>query len=523
MSDPNVEREGPVPAGARSADAIGPDPVFAARYFRDLLTGENPPPEGPWVASDRVPLTPAHTPREIAQMTRAQIMHTLRRAGASRPRRPETDDWASVECQTLKVIVEHHPSDTWRGSAVTALPLDEFVYVTDWGLRVRADLRRFVARIPDAHPDLRVVLAYWLRLLNGATHLPLISGGLSSTWGTDAGWVRAWWDARDQKRAPEERAALASVVAEVLDRADDAFALDVQQLGWLEQGVFDPIRACVPLRIRDRESGAMMWASWGLNPALLAQAPVGHEGRLDFLAANAKHRDEVVPSLVAAAGMTRPGYRRGEEDRVRRVATLAKPEDLAALVAADPRRWWPVIHQALTTPRSYPASDPAPPVQKSGGNSSRPLPQAQWDQVVASFQAQHLRELGKHLAVVHASLAARLQHLTQRSLAGRVVEADQVWLHGDPLWVQEPLLERLVWLLDNAHGPGFEVVLGMLADHPEVKIRRRVAKHTQTPAPLWMEMFNDEDRWVRFGATDQLGRSLDFAAGSEGLAGPGSE
>ena len=235
--------------------------------------------------------------------------------------------------------------------------------------------------------------------------------------------------------------------------------------------------------------------------------------------------------LVTAAGLTRPSRHGPYDQRVQHVARLVPAYQLAALIMADPRRWWPVVSIALTTPP--PRDRTAPPQPVAAGpvttrgftvqappGAARRISQEEWDRVIESLAEADLRRLTSHFETVNKALASEIRHLTRLAAAGRVAEAEEVWLHGDPLHVRDPLEERLVWLLDHATGPGFETVLGVLADHSEPKIRRRVAKHTQAPAPLWMEMFNDDDRWVRFGATDQLGRSLNFAAGSDDLAGP---
>lgn len=474
------------------------DPALAQR----LLEGQVEPPEGPWVDASEVRARTAapaavSTDRFDAMKPRDFLL-ALVRAGALKGTARRSEDWASESCSTLKAIIEH---GRFAREAVIALPLVEVGYATDWGLRNGTDLSAFVARVPDGHPDLEVVLAYWVRLLVGGAHpgVRWLNTAETST------WEERWWAERDQRFVREQRVALAGAVAKTLGRARDEFALMLQQRGWLEDAVIGPVRDSRPWQIEDNVQTIGILTMTAHDRGLERARAQGVPALLDWWSGRGAFRAST--SIVQIAGLSPAQHADPHTSRVWRAARDVLPGQVASLVLADPARWWRLVARALGEYDEAVQADLDADVAyalESGSTEG----QARAD---VADQPQPVA-----VASMHHALAEMIQPLVRLALAGRVVEADQVWFQGDPFVVSGSLMERLVWLLENAEGPGFEAVLGVLADHPEPMLRRRVAKHSQTPQPLWASMFSDEDRWVRVGATDRLARVFGAAVPLDG-------
>ena len=155
-------------------------------------------------------------------------------------------------------------------------------------------------------------------------------------------------------------------------------------------------------------------------------------------------------------------------------ATKADPALVATLILADPHRWW-----------------------------------AQLTRVDVSAAKPRGTQACLNSRTVHTELARLIHDIASQTTADpALLDATHDTHSTHELAVRGTLLDRLIWLVEKASGPGLDAVVTALAQIPDVKVRRRAAKHPQIPGDTVIALTADPDRRVRVNAQHAFTRAL---------------
>lgn len=154
--------------------------------------------------------------------------------------------------------------------------------------------------------------------------------------------------------------------------------------------------------------------------------------------------------------------------------TKADPDLVAALILADPQRWW-----------------------------------AQLTRVDVSAAKPRGTQACLNSLAVHTELARLIHDIASQATADpALLDATHDTFSAHELAVRGTLRDRLIWLVEKASGPGFDAVVTALAKIPDVKVRRRAAKHPQIPGDTVIALTTDPDVRVRANAQHAFTRAL---------------
>lgn len=164
-----------------------------------------------------------------------------------------------------------------------------------------------------------------------------------------------------------------------------------------------------------------------------------------------------------------------EATNLARIAAIkADPALVAALVLADPQRWWAQL-------------------TRTDVSTAKPR----------GIQAR-LNSRAVHTALARLVHDTARQATTDPALLDATHDTHSVYA----LATRGTVRDRLIWLIEKASGSGFDAALDALVAIPDVKVRRRVAKHPQATAEIISTLANDPDARVRTNALQSFSRAL---------------
>lgn len=400
-----------------------------------------------------------------------------------------------TEVAGLLEVATGSPDTGARCWAAAALPFEHWrtavdVLLTRFGGPV--DARRFIFRLPPSGQDPhryadRVFAHLWLLAATCPdwTGVPVLAPArwpehtLPTDMGEDISAAEVWWSGVPAGMARHVGDAVHDATRALANMINDALAnaYVVANDHWQHTGA-SLVRDLV-WRCTDPEVLTILFDT----PRHASVQASGHPWRRACL-----NRPEL-PEALRLRALTDAGTSPGRPSRehryigvetsavavakdARAAATMADPGQVAALVLADPERWWATLTRA-------------------GIDGNRP---------------RGLTSL-PHTEAVHRALAVQVQDAGRRVATGDGA-ADQMWLDGCCLSTRTGLVERLSWLAEKAEGPGFDDVLAALLAFPDVRVRRKAAKHSQISGEVAANLMTDGDRWVRVNAARHFERAL---------------
>ena len=329
-----------------------------------------------------------------------------------------------------------------------------------------------------------------------------VSGEDDAVFGLSPAWAHAWWKRRDLGQDGVN-----------LAREATAITVELREQQMELAQALSPSKATAYVRARYTSTGsgglggsgggASSDNSWaGLiaridDPRMLRvlfdqQADLGYDLHLGYPYRRACLANPVLPVDLADRQVVDCGARPGPVRRqVTKVADgtcldmgveasrCASAEVVASVIWADPQRWW---REIVAPPGKQPV--------RSRGSEPGPVT---WAERAEAF---------------HCALAGVLAQVVTRTREG-AADVDEVRVGGEVMATRGQAAEqRLLWLLENASGPGFGAVLEAAVAHPEIKVIRRAASHQQLPPAVAADLIAHPDRWVRAGAERAFSRAL---------------
>ena len=293
-------------------------------------------------------------------------------------------------------------------------------------------------------------------------------------------WVRDWWDTlpfayiQAAVGATKTRERIQQILVDLAELVTPATATSYVLSRAYRVRPAHPLMAALTVRITDPAALATLydaqtavvsgWRDWDAHPQPWRDT-VLRRRELPVALCN-----RTIVESGEVPGPPRHHTAQHEKPHVlnnaRLAAVRAEASHVAALVLADPERWW------------------AEAVRK---DVARHKPRG------TSARANARR--------VHTALAMAVREAI-------AADTQEVWLDGTRLVTRHDLTSRLLWLAERGEGPGYEAVLEALMTSSEPRLRRRAAAHPQVPVSMAADLMDDRDRWVRAGGARAFERAL---------------